>query len=52
VEERKKILMDNAIGLYKLDVDKSQIRQPLYESGPIRVGPRPETAKPATSASV
>jgi hypothetical protein len=46
VDDRKKILMDNAIGLYKLDVDKSQINQPLYQPGPITVGPQPETAKP------
>jgi predicted TIM-barrel fold metal-dependent hydrolase len=44
VEERKKILMDNAIELYKLDVDASEIIQPLYQPGPISVGPRPETA--------
>ncbi len=43
-EERKKILMDNAVGLYKLDVDESGIDQPLYEPGPITVGPRPEAA--------
>jgi hypothetical protein len=52
VDDRKKILMDNAIGLYKLDVDKSQINQPLYKPGPITVGPRPETAKAASRASV
>lgn len=46
VDDRKKILMDNAIGLYKLDVDKSGISQPLYEPGPITVGPPPEVAKP------
>jgi hypothetical protein len=39
VDERKKILMDNAIGLYKLDVDKSGINQPLYRPGPITVAP-------------
>src|SRR6476661_6409045 len=44
VDERKKILMDNAIELYKLDVDASEIIQPLYQPGPISVGPRPETA--------
>jgi len=44
VHERKKILMENAIELYKLDVDTSEIIQPLYQSGPISVGPRPETA--------
>ena len=33
MDDRKKILMDNAIGLYKLDVDKSQINQPLYQPG-------------------
>ncbi|MDE0342583.1 MAG: amidohydrolase family protein [Deltaproteobacteria bacterium] len=43
-DERKQILMDNAIGLYKLDVDESGIHQPLYEPGPISVGPRPEAA--------
>ena len=36
--------MDNAIGLYKLDVDESGIDQPLYEPGPITVGPRPKAA--------
>jgi hypothetical protein len=40
--------MDNAIELYKLDVDKSQINQPLYQPGPITVGPRPHTAKPGS----
>jgi hypothetical protein len=49
VDDRKKILMDNAIGLYKLEVDKSQIRQPLYQPGPIAVGPKPEAAKPAAA---
>ena len=43
-EERKKILMDNAVGLYKLDVDESGIDQILYEPGPITVGPRPVAA--------
>lgn len=43
-DERKKILMDNAVGLYKLDVDESGIDQLLYEPGPITVGPRPEAA--------
>ena len=43
-EERKKILMDNAIGLYKLDVDESGIRQPLYRPGPVTVGQRPRAA--------
>jgi len=38
--------MDNAIGLYKLDVDKSQIIQSLYQPGPITVGPQPAAAKP------
>jgi hypothetical protein len=52
VEDRKKILMDNAIELYKLDVDKSEINQPLYKPGAITVGPRPEAAKPASGASV
>jgi hypothetical protein len=52
VDERKKILMDNAIGLYKLDVDKSCINQPLYEPGPITVGPQPKAEKPAASARV
>jgi hypothetical protein len=46
VEDRKKILMDNAIGLFKLDVDKSHIEQPLYKPGPIKVGPMPVTVKP------
>ena len=52
MDERKKILMDNAVGLYKLDVDESQINQPLYQPGLIIVGPRPEAAKPASSASM
>ena len=52
MDDRKKILMDNAIGLYKLDVDESQINQPLYKPGPITVGPRPETATAASRASV
>jgi hypothetical protein len=52
VDDRKKILMDNAIGLYKLAVDKSQINQSLYQPGSITVGPRPEAAKPASGASV
>ena len=47
-----KILMDNAIGLYKLDVDNSQINQPLYQPGPITVGPRPEAVKPPSGANV
>jgi hypothetical protein len=42
--------MDNAIGLYKLAVDKSQINQPLYQPGPITVGPRPAAAKPELGA--
>jgi len=52
VDDRKKILIDNAIGLYKLEVDESQINQPLYQPGPITVGPHPEAAKPASSAAV
>ena len=52
VDDRKKILMDNAIGLYRLDVDKSQINQPLYRPGPITVGPQPEAAKSASSTSM
>jgi hypothetical protein len=52
VDERKKILMDNAIGLYKLDVDKSEINQPLYQPSSITVGPRPEATKPAAGACV
>jgi hypothetical protein len=51
VDDRRKILMENAIGIYKLDVDKSEIKQPLYEPGPIKVTPQPEGAKPASSAS-
>jgi len=52
VDDRRKILMENAIGLYKLDVDKSEIKQPLYEPGPINVIPRPEGAKPVSSTSL
>ena len=52
VHDRKKILMDNAIGLFKLEVDQSQIEQPLYKPGPITVGAQPEASEPASSANV
>ena len=52
VDDRKRILMDNAIGLYKLDMDESQIHQSLYRPGPITVGPRPEAPKSASAAGV
>jgi hypothetical protein len=49
---RRSYLMDNAIGIYKLGVDKSRINQPLYQPGPIAVGPPPAAAKPTSGASV
>jgi hypothetical protein len=43
--------MDNAIDLYKLDVDESEINQPLYRPGPIAVGTLPENGRAATQTA-
>jgi predicted TIM-barrel fold metal-dependent hydrolase len=51
VEERKMLLMDNVVGLYKLDVDESGIDQLLYKPGPITVGPKPEVGNRMELAS-
>ena len=51
VDDRKKILMDNSIGLYKLDVDESQIKQPLYQPGPIQRRPTAEESGQCLVAS-